>query len=888
MKTELKISTLSIICVLSTMIALPSFGASAVRSLGGAGTYSSASSAATGGAKPATGTVGSVRAGSLRANAPQSTTSSKVSSTRAGATPRLSIGKYLAGGSVIGGAGSSSGTINPGQSSISDLKKTVDDLVVDVEGLKEEIASLTGEYPTIEFENGVLTIVQDGVSEEINLNDYFASEDSLQALEDKINEIVIPDLSEYAKKSDLDGLLTSADLSELQSAVDALELVDESMDAAIKALQGGMVTADELNAKVAELKAVDDGLQAQIDNLKNSTPSTEGLVNKDYVDGLVGQLEAADVALRNAIDAIENPDVDKAYVDDAIADLNEAIVALQGADSAMGQAITDLQTRLDGVATKDEIKDFVTSSDVETQIDAAIEGLVTEEQIADFVTTGKLQEEIAKLATKEEIANFVTSDAVSNAIVEATKGLLTAEDVADFVKSGDMANAIENATSGLATKQELADAKSELQAAIDSINAGQVELTNYYTKEEANAKFATKDEIENFVTSDQVGAQIDSAVEGLLTSDDLSELQSAVDALESADESMNAAIAALQGGMITADDLNAKVAELKAVDDGLQTAIDNLQNSIPSTEGLVNKDYVDGLVGQLEAADVALQNAIDAIEQPDVDKAYVDAAIADLNEAIVALQGADSTMEQAIADLQAGLEDAATKEEIKDFVKSAEVEAKIQEAVAGLATKEEIADFVTTGKLQEEIAKLATQDQIKDFITSEYVTNAIAGLQTAEDVSQAIENATSGLATKQELADAKSELQAAIERMDASQVDLTKYYTKEEANAKFATKDLGNAETAGVTKLYGTTGDSEEGAMTQKAVTDELNAISETLNNFDLDAVLRSVAAQGSYLINFDNAGNVSYTPIEIIGGDFKMLDLTEGAIVPSTTMSLN
>ena len=846
MKTELKISTLSIICVLSTVIALPSFGASAVRSLGGAGTYSSASSAATAGAKPATGTVGSVRAGSLRANAPQSTTSSKVSSTRAGATPRLSIGKYLAGGSVIGGAGSSSGTINPGQSSISDLKKTVDDLVIDVEGLKEEIASLTGEYPTIEFENGILTIVQDGVSEEINLNDYFASEDALQELEDKINEIVIPDLSEYAKKSDLDGLLTSADLSELQSAVDALESADESMDAAIKALQGGMITADELNAKVAELKAVDDGLQTQIDNLKNSTPSTEGLVNKEYVDAIKSNLEAADAALQNAIDAIENPDVDKAYVDAAIAGLNEAIGALRGADSAMGQAIADLQAGLEGAATKEEIKDFVKSAEVDAKIQEAVAGLATEEQIADFVTKGQLQEEIAKLATKDEIANFVTSDAVSNAIAEATKDLLTANDVADFVKNGDMANAIENATSGLATKQELADAKSELQAAIDSINAGQVELTNYYTKTEAEAKFATKDEIENFVTSDQVGAQIDSAVEGLLTSDDLSELQGAVDALKSADVSMNAAIEALQDGMITVDDLNAKVEELKAVDAGLQTAIDNLQNSIPSTEGLVSKEYLDD-------------------------------AIADLDEAIV--------------DLQAGLEDAATKEEIEEFVKSAEVDAKIQEAVAGLATKEEIKDFVTNGKLQEEIAKLATQDQIKDFITSDYVSAAIAGLQTAEDVSQAIADATSALATKQELADAKSELQDAIDSINASQVDLTKYYTKEEADAKFATKDLGNAETAGVTKLYGTKGDSEEGAMTQKAVTEGLNAISETLNNFDLDAVLRSVAAQGSYLVNFDNAGNVSYTPISIVDKDLNnsdyYLDLTVDAIVPSTTLSL-
>ena len=627
MKTELKISTLSIICVLGTVIALPSFGASAVRSLGGAGTYSSASSAATVGAKPSTGTVGSVRAGSLRTTAAKSTAPSKVSSTRTAAAPRLSIGKYLGGVALPGGAGSSSGTINPGQSSISDLQKTVDDLVVDVDGLKEEIASLTGEYPTVEFENGILTIVQDGVSEEIDLNDYFASEDALQALDDKINEIVIPDLSEYAKRSELEGLLTSADLSELQSAVDALELVDESMDAAIKALQGGMITADDLNDKVEELKAVDAGLQTQIDNLKNSTPSTEGLVNKEYVDGLVGQLEAADAALQNAIAAIEQPDVDKAYVDAAIAGLNEAIVALQGADSAMDQALKDLQARLEAV--EDAIEGFVTSSDVENQIDAAIEGL--------------------------------------------------------------------------ATKQELADAKSELQDAIDRINAGQAELTNYYTKAEADEKFATKDMIKDYTAGENVSISED----GVISATDTDTTYTA-------------------GANIT-------------IEDGVISATDTT--------------YTAG-------ENITIENGV--ISATDTDTTYT----------------------------------------------------------AGENIKIENNVISATGTTYEAGENITIEDGV--------------------------------------------------------------------ISATGTTYDLGNAQTAGVTKLYGTTGESEDGAMTQKAVTDELNAISETLNNFDLDGVLRSAATQGSYLVNFDAAGNVSYAPIEIIGGDFKMLDLTLDAVVPSTTMSLN
>ena len=662
MKTELKISTLSIICVLGTVIALPSFGASAVRSLGGAGTYSSASSAATAGAKPSTGTVGSVRAGSLRTTAAKSTAPSKVSSTRTAAAPRLSIGKYLGGVALPGGAGSSSGTINPGQSSISDLKKTVDDLVVDVDGLKEEIASLTGEYPTIEFENGILTIVQDGVSEEIDLNDYFASEDALQALDDKINEIVIPDLSEYAKKSDLDGLLTSADLSELQSAVDALESADVSMNAAIEALQGGMITADDLNAKVEELKAVDAGLQTAINELKNSTPSTEGLVNKEYVDAIKSNLEAADVALQNAIAAIEQPDVNKAYVDAAIAGLNEAIVALQGADSAMGQAITDLQARLEAV--ENAIEGFVTSSDVENQIDVAIEGL--------------------------------------------------------------------------ATKQELEGARSELQDAIDRINAGQAELTNYYTKAEADAKFATKDMIKDYTAGENVSIS--------------------------------------EGGVISATDTTYSAGDNVTIEDGVISATDT------TYEAGANITIEDGVISATDTTYTAGDNI--AIENGEISATYSAGDNVKIENGVISATDTDTTY------------------------------------TAGENIKIENNVISATGTTYEAGENITIEDGV--------------------------------------------------------------------ISATGTTYDLGNAQTAGVTKLYGTTGESEDGAMTQKAVTDELNAISETLNNFDLDGVLRSAATQGSYLVNFDAAGNVSYAPIEIIGGDFKPLDLTLDAVVPSTTMSLN
>ncbi len=144
MKYELKISRLAVVCVICTSAVLPAFGAASVRSLGGAGTYTSASSAAA--SKPATG--GTARAGSLRVTPSASKPTASVSGTT-GASPttsRLSIGKYLGGGTSVSGGSSiknqttgstsvSGGSMNPGGASSGDVKeltKRVDDLEVRV------------------------------------------------------------------------------------------------------------------------------------------------------------------------------------------------------------------------------------------------------------------------------------------------------------------------------------------------------------------------------------------------------------------------------------------------------------------------------------------------------------------------------------------------------------------------------------------------------------------------------------------------------------------------------------------------------------------------------------------------------------------------------------
>lgn len=431
MKNELKISTLSIVCVLCTAMAMSSFGAPAVRSLGGAGTYSSASSAASTGSKSASTAKSTVRGGSMRVGDAKPTTST---STRAAASPRLSIGKYLGGVTTVGGSKPSSGG-NLGQAGVAqrvtkleevlglgeydgnfgDLLIDVEQMQVDVKQLQEDLNDMTdgGYRISVEEEDGKLTISQG--DKEVWAGG-FASFEGLKALQDA-----------------LDALTGRVFVNE--TAIATLETGLESLKNTVDGL-GDIASGDLLN-RVANLESTVRGLQSG-----GASGETVTQLQKD-VQGLSSQVES--------------------------------VVA-----------------QLENVATQEEIKDFVKSDAVESMIqDLATKGEIT-----------ALQTEMAKLATKDSLKVFVTSDYVTQAIA----GLQTADQVSQ---------AIDAKIANLATKAELETAKSELQAAIDNINAGQVELTNYYTKADADAKFATKAEIPDmtqYVTTTQVDTTVSNAM----------------------------------------------------------------------------------------------------------------------------------------------------------------------------------------------------------------------------------------------------------------------------------------------------------------------------------------------------------------------------------------
>lgn len=181
MKKTNKLSTISIACVACAAVSLPALGAAPVRSLGGAGVYSSAASAKTSGSAVKTVTNAN-RGGTVRVNAASTAAPSLRSSTaRAAATPRLSIGKYLAGASALNkvtsvapgqpGQDSSDNTavmerIDELSANVSDNKTVLNEITFNVEELQSDLEKLMGESIDVVYdsETGELTIGETTVS----------------------------------------------------------------------------------------------------------------------------------------------------------------------------------------------------------------------------------------------------------------------------------------------------------------------------------------------------------------------------------------------------------------------------------------------------------------------------------------------------------------------------------------------------------------------------------------------------------------------------------------------------------------------------------------------------------------------------------------------------
>lgn len=519
MKIGNNTSILSIVTVLCVMVSAPLCAASSVRALGGTGTYNGASSAAS---AKASGVENTARAGSLRVGG--ATGGTRTSSTRGASAPRLSIGKYLGGASVLNGGSS----LRPGQSGgtgggavsgdngklqervdaleqFVGFSETGNSLKLDVESLRADLDAITGKVTEVSYKDGFLTIVQNG---ETVTDVELATAADLQAA---VDSIVIPSLDGYAKTIDVEqmldaaGFITTEQLVKAQEEIKALQSVSEKMNAAIEKLQGGTLVGEELQNKVADLQAADVALRAAIDDLKTKVPSDGSFATEEFVNALAGQLRAVDSNLESAIKEIENSKVDSSAFDSAIDALNNSVATLGQADTRLDGLILAMDQKFENVATKEDLENL------RSEIDGITAGDV---DLTNYYTIAQADQKFATKTDVSELAETVASN--TQAATDAQNmANLNAADIDTLQAAMDALPAIPTKISDLlgsddlVTGEELLTAREELEQQIQDLhkNGDYATATELRSLSDLLAEFK-----DNVYTKEQVNQEIQDAI----------------------------------------------------------------------------------------------------------------------------------------------------------------------------------------------------------------------------------------------------------------------------------------------------------------------------------------------------------------------------------------
>ncbi len=487
MKNELKISTLSIVCVLCAAVAMPAFGASSVRSLGGAGTYASASSAAAAKSNQTSGATNSVRGGSMRVNSSASSAknATRSSSTRTATTPRLSIGKYLAGSSAISGGSSNrveidkiqgdlAATSGVLQSRIVNLEKALGlftedglsgDLVVDVEALQDDLNDLTTGMDAYsvaaDYTNDVLTIKQ---GDTVVLSETFATADGLTEIQEKLDELTDA-LAAKASQSDVDAL---------EAALATLEQTVENLDS---------VSATDYATQVQALKDADAALQSAINELNAIDHSA--YATTEYVGGLLegfakidDELKAADTEIDKRIAALETGSSESAI---DLTDIKTKLATAMESLSGLATRITTAEQAI--LANADDVEALELAKADKTALDAlqkTLQDAINAKQDAGSYADAS---ELAALANR--VNDLVGGDATTTSIAELQREIN--EIVANYATKADLTSVEEELLNKIAAIDLSPYAKTANLAAVATSGSyndlnDKPDLTQYVTQ----------------------------------------------------------------------------------------------------------------------------------------------------------------------------------------------------------------------------------------------------------------------------------------------------------------------------------------------------------------------------------------------------------------------
>ena len=446
MKNDLKISTLTIICVLCTAVS-GAYGASSVRSFGGSGTYASASDAAAANTSSAT-SASSVRGGSVRVN-PGSGVSGSSTTIEAGTTtngrvattPRLSIGHYLGGATSISGGsslrpqtpGSSSGGSSSGGDGGLDpdvaagLRQQVDQLQRDVEDLRNADDNINDQLldkqdALIPGDDGYI-IIDDAT------NEIFVDVDALQGALETVagkdgREVELGSndthlLWRYVGESGWRELIAKADITGPQGpqgekgekgdpgdaanldAYSTTEQMNQAIGNAIAALADVYATKAEL-ANYATSDDLSRGLAAKANAADVYTKAE--VYNKTEVDDKVADIVAGDMD-----EALVNK-ADKTYVDTQLATKADKA---ELANYATTESVTALDSEVDSVnatATEAALGAAQALSGLTGKEDTSNKTQTLTDSATQYPSGAAVTSALAGKADKTELENYVTSD----------------------------------------------------------------------------------------------------------------------------------------------------------------------------------------------------------------------------------------------------------------------------------------------------------------------------------------------------------------------------------------------------------------------------------------------------------------------------------------------
>ena len=774
MKNDLKISTLTIICVLCTAVS-GAYGASSVRSFGGSGTYASASDAAAANTSSAT-SVSSVRGGSVRVN-PGSGVSGSSTTIEAGTTtngrvattPRLSIGHYLGGGTSISGGsslrpqtpGSSGGSSSGGDGGLdpdvaAGLRQQVDQLQRDVEDLRNADDNI----------NDQLLDKQDAL---------IPGDDGYIIIDDATNEIFVD----------------------------------------VDALQGALETVAGKDGREVELGSNDTHLLWRY--VGEGDDKWRELIAKADITGPQGEKgEKGDPGEAANLDAYSTTEQMNQAIGNAIAAL--ADVYATKAELANYATSDDLSL---GLAAKAIAADVYTKAEVynKTEVDDKVADIVAgdvDEALANKADKTYVDSQLANKADKTELAGYAT--------VESVSALDSEMDEVNAI-AAEAALGAAQALSGLTGKEDTSNKTQTLTNSATQYPSGAAVTS-------ALAGKADKTELENYVTSDELAGKADQSaldnLAGRVSANEagISELNTTMGSgeLTTTDKTVLGAINELKtktDGMATDgnfEEMNNKITEMEGKLDGKQD-VANMAQTVTDDETKYPSSAA--VYGELEtkanASDLANYATTETVNQITEDVTNVTQTVTQLGDTINnAETGLAAKVDDAVAAATEAKEaaDAATsavagKQDALGFTpenvanKSSTVvddESKYPSSAAvygELETKANVSDLAN-------YATTETVNQIEQNVTNvtqkvDEITNPDTGLASqVTNITNVIGDAESGLV--KDVADAAAAADAAQQTAtDAKNTADAAQTTADEAKAGLDAKEDKSNKAASIT-----------------------------------------------------------------------------------------